>query len=309
MFLLTSQYLQLCLPSKYLRTLAELNQYKGRHENLQSHSVDLLAGIATSSWNRATSALNKRSSNGLGFDYVSALERIYNEADSKCLQTMHKLLNKEGGSWRQVKLRNPKPYHFNYLSPGQIPGTTIQLLAVQNQALEKKEEALIIAPLLLADLLRTAPFLDGNRRVALLQFRQFLDQAGHHVLRYIDIESELIATENQFYTTLNALLSKQADTDEALFKWLSYWWVLLKRAYQRFEKQLNNSPIRPGRGSKTQLIEHFALRQQQAFQLNEVCKALPTISIDMIKAVLRDMRDRDLITTHGHGRGASWQKR
>lgn len=307
MKLLSLSYSEYSLPLNGLQPLAELNRLKGVYSNLSPYSQDLLAGMNQSSWQRAEQMLEKQGHQGPNFDYAKALNSL---PQTRCesLQTLHHLLNKHGGDYRLVKLRPHQHLHFGHCLPSDLI-ENIQTLETSLQAIKNKgEEMLVYAPLLVADVLHIAPFIDGNRRVALLLLRQLLEEAGHKVLRYVDIESELIATEKQLYHLLNKLFENTESDEEAIQKWLRYWWVLLQRVYQRFERQLQQTNIAPGRGSKTQLIENFVRSQQQPFQLKDVCTALPTISPDMVRTVLRDLRDRQFITTSGRGRGATWSR-
>jgi len=307
MKLLSPSYNEYTLPLNGLRPLAELNRLKGVYSDLSPYSQDLLAGMNQSSWQRAEQMLEKQDSQGPTFHYAKALSALPH-AESKSLQTLHHQLNDHGGDYRLVKLRPHQHLHFAHCLPSDLVAN-MQILETGLQTAQKNgEETLVYTPLLVADVLHVAPFIDGNRRVALLLLRQLLEEAGHNVLRYVDIESELIATEKQLYHLLNKLFENNGSDEEAIQKWLRYWWVLLQRVYQRFERQLQQTNIAPGRGSKTQLIENFVRNQQQPFQLKDISTALPTISPDMVRTVLRDLRDRQLVTTSGRGRGATWSR-
>lgn len=307
MKLLSLSYGKYSLPLNGLRPLAELNRLKGVYSSLNPYSQDLLAGMNQSSWQRAEQMLEKQDQQGPSFDYAKALSALP-QSGCESLQTLHSLLNKHGGDYRLVKLRPHQHLHFGHCLPSDLAENMQKLENGLQTVQQKGEEMLVYAPLLVADVLHVAPFIDGNRRVALLLLRQLLEEAGHTVLRYVDIESELIATEKQLYHLLNKLFENTDCDEEAIQKWLRYWWVLLQRVYQRFERQLQQTNIAPGRGSKTQLIENFVRNQQQPFQLKDVSTALPTISPDMVRTVLRDLRDRQLVTTSGRGRGATWSR-
>ena len=151
------------------------------------------------------------------------------------------------------------------------------------------------------ELMNIFPFFDGNRRLALLLARQLLQTHGYSIVNYIDLESEVVATERAFYRSLNH------STSDKPMPWLSYWWVLIRRLYQRFNRQIQHANISPGRGSKTALIERFVKQQQQPFRYGDVCKAFPTISSDHIRMILRSLKEQKIIITEGKGRGAVWK--
>ena len=45
------------------------------------------------------------------------------------------------------------------------------------------------------------------------------------------------------------------------------------------------------------------------FAISEIEEELPTVSRDMIRLVLRQLRDENVIESVGKGRGARWRKR
>ena len=160
-------------------------------------------------------------------------------------------------------------------------------------------EPLIAIPLFCLDFMRIFPFLDGNRRTALLLARYLLARHGHPVVSYVDLESEFHSTEKAFYQSLN-------QSNQPPIKWLAFWWVVLMRVYQRFNRQTQQAGISPGRGAKTALIEHFIAQQKQPFLLSAISTAFPTIGPDMIRVVLRKLRDEGRVQASGRGRGTTW---
>lgn len=125
-------------------------------------------------------------------------------------------------------------------------------------------------------------------------------------MRYTDIESEVAATTEALYQSLfQSTFAEKAS----ITHWLSYWWSLLLKVYQRFDDEILTADIRPGRGAKTELINKFVSEQQQHFSSADVSKSFPTISSDMIRTALRSLRDQGVIEAQGHGRGAVWRKR
>jgi hypothetical protein len=297
-----NQLKQLALPLPLAQLLAELRYQQALTYGFKDVSTDLLSGMAIKSEQAAIVAINKEKSSPFNYQAGLALQANTSSLSTGSICSIHQALNSRGGRWRAVK-----PISTQYPSQTKIADideAMNQLVRYYAIAQEASIEPLVIVPLLLRDFFTIFPFIDGNRRVALLLARQLLIQAGHPVVQYIDIESEVAATDKAFYRSLLHATQQPAN----LQGWLMYWWVLMGRVYQRFSKQLSLSAITAGRGSKTALIEHFVTQQQSRFFFQDVCQAFPTISKDMVRVVLRQLRDSNKIHATGFGRGAFWEK-
>ncbi len=299
---------QLQFPLSISQQLADLRYRQGLNTARQTLSSDLLAGMAVKSQLRAANVMAAEGPSP-AFDYQSALNYLSTSATEplscELIKTLHRQLNEQGGRWRSVKLNisrrdQPEEHILAPSSQDTIDEAMTLLVSEFNQASHNGVEPLIAIPLLIMELMNTFPFFDGNRRLSLLLVRHLLHAQGYEIVRYIDLESEFVATEKAFYRSLNQ------STAGNPIPWLSYWWVLIRRLYQRFDRQIQHANITPGRGSKTALIERFVKQQQQPFRYGDVCKAFPTISKDHIRMILRSLKTQQVIMTKGKGRGAVW---
>lgn len=301
----TAQSLQLPVP--LAQQLARLAHQQGLVGELDRYSPDLLAGMRVKS-QQAAAAHNDDPRHG--FNYGRALHHLAKLSPNQALDAanvcdLHRQLNLQGGQWRHVKRKITRPSG----NPEQTATTTRAIEPALNDLLAKLDESLstgldplIAIPLFSLDLMRIFPFLDGNRRVSLLLTRYLLSRHGHPVMAFVDLESEVAAAEKSFYQSLDH--SSQAD--QPPLKWLAFWWVVLMRVYQRFTRQIQQAAISPGRGAKTALVEHFIEQQKGPFLFTDISAALPTIGTDMIRVVLRKLRDQGIIKASGRGRGTTW---
>ena len=78
------------------------------------------------------------------------------------------------------------------------------------------------------------------------------------------------------------------------------------RAYKEFEERVGT--IEGGKGSKTELVRNTVHRKQRPFAISEIEAECPGVSRDMIRIVLRQMRDEGLLELLGRGRGAKWSR-
>ena len=88
--------------------------------------------------------------------------------------------------------------------------------------------------------------------------------------------------------------------------WLGYFWGMLLRAYGEFEERVGT--LAKGRGSKTEQVRRAVERRAAPFAISDIEKECPGVSRDMIRVVLRQLRDEGVIVSRGRGRGAKWVK-
>ena len=60
--------------------------------------------------------------------------------------------------------------------------------------------------------------------------------------------------------------------------------------------------------SKTDLIKSIIQKRISPFTLNEILKECPGVSRDMVRYIVRKLRDEKIIRKIGKGRGIKWVK-
>ena len=80
-------------------------------------------------------------------------------------------------------------------------------------------------------------------------------------------------------------------------------WGVLIRAYDEFEDRVATL-----RGSKTDQIRAAVARRVGAFGIPDIEHDAPGVSRDMVRHVLRQMREEGMVRVEGTGRGARWLK-
>ena len=171
---------------------------------------------------------------------------------------------------------------------------------------EHKYDALIVVPLTILDFLCIHPFSDGNGRISRLLTLMLLYQFDYQVGHYISLERIFEDSKESYYETLE-ISSKDWHLGQHNIKpWLNYFWGALIRAYREFEERVGIITI--GKGSKTELIRSSINRKMSPFSIGDIESDCPGVSRDMIRQVLRKMRDEGLIIASNSGRGATWKK-
>jgi Fic family protein len=227
-------------------------------------------------------------------------------------QLVYGYLAQPGGKWKSTdneiierKATGEVRVRFKPTPAFQTPQAVTDLTQNYHEALDQGgTDPLILIPAAILDFLSIHPFSDGNGRVARLLTLMLLYHFDYQVGRYISLERVFEETKEEYYRTLEASSQGWHNGKNDLMPWLNYFWIALLKAYSEFEKRVGS--VKSGRGSKTDQIRHAVGRQIVAFAISDIEKECPWISRDMIRLILREMRDEGLIQAQGKGRGARW---
>lgn len=227
---------------------------------------------------------------------------------------MYRYMPNPGGRWKQtdndiierhpdgsqrVRFR-PTPAHLT-------PEAVESLGRNYREAVDRSiQDPLVILPLAILDFLCIHPFPDGNGRMARLLTLMLLYQFGYEVGRFISLERVIEDSKESYYETLEKSSQGWHEGRHDIKPWLDYFWGILLRAYREFEERIG--AVHYSRGSKTEQIREAVLSRNQAFSISELEAACPGISRDMVRLVLRQMKDEGLIMPTGKGRAAKWQR-
>lgn len=226
---------------------------------------------------------------------------------------VHRYMPDTGGRWKmtdnQIVERNPdgtiKRVRFNCVSAVATPQFVDDLAAHYRTAVDElRKEPLVVLPLTILDFLCIHPFRDGNGRVARLLTLMLLYQFDYQVGRYISLERIFEESKETYYETLEESSKNWHEGKHDVFPWMTYFWGTLLRAYKEFEERVGT--ISKGKGSKTEQIKMSVNRKIGPFAISDIEADCPAVSRDMIRNVLRQLRDEGVIIPQGRGRGAKW---
>ena len=171
---------------------------------------------------------------------------------------------------------------------------------------QKLYEPLLVIPLAILDFLCIHPFSDGNGRAARLFTLLLLYQSGYQVGRYISLERVFEESKETYYETLEVSSKGWHENEADVFPWLNYFWGTLLRAYKELEDRVGK--IKKGRGHKTEQIKYAISQKVAAFTISDLERDCPGVSREMLRKVLRKLRDQGKLSSIGTGRGAKWKK-
>jgi len=330
---------------KHIATLRAIGEFKGKQElySLKSpRALDDLKGLAaiesTISSNRIegviaepdrVEAIMLKSSKPRNRDeqeiagYRDALELIHESweglnFDIAIIKQLHEMIfqytPKNGGDWKArdnfIGEFHPdgslKKIIFTPVSAEGTPEAMALLVGRYNAAIEAGHDPLIIIPLTILDFLSIHPFDDGNGRIARLLTLLLLYHSGYNVGSYISLERIIEESKQTYYESLNASSQKWHEGNHDWIPWTTYFWGTIIRAYKKFEERVGKAAA--GSLSKTEQIELAVKRKVKPFAFSEIQNECPGVSKDMIRHVLRQLRDEGRLRSEGTGRGAKWFK-
>ena len=226
---------------------------------------------------------------------------------------IYRYLPSDGGRWKttdnQIVERNSdgsiRRVRFDPVSAFDTPGAMDRLVESYNQAMKPLSvEPLVVVPAVVFDFLCIHPFLDGNGRVARLITLMLLYHFDYQVGRFISLERIFEESKDTYYESLEKSSRNWHESRHDIKPWLRYFWGVTLRAYGEFEERVGT--ITKGRGSKTVHIQGVIDRKTGPFSISEIEAECSGISRDMIRVVLRKLRDEGILRLEGRGRGSRW---
>ncbi len=189
----------------------------------------------------------------------------------------------------------------------QTPAALDQLVAGYHDAVRQRAlHPLVAVPLAILDFLCIHPFDDGNGRVARLLTLLLLYQHSYEVGRYISLERVIEDSKTSYYETLQHSSQGWHEGAHDTKPWMQYFWGVLQRASLEFEERVG--ALGEGSGKKSARIRAAIDRRRGPFSSTDIERDCPGISHQMVRLVLRQLRDQNQLRVEGKGRGARWHK-
>jgi Fic family protein len=345
---LNSQYLQKQLVThNLLQTIRRIAEYKGKQDLYKEQSPQILETLRQASIIQSTESSNRlegitapperikalvakkatprnRSEQEIA-GYRDVLSTIHaNHADipftiGVVLQfhrDLYQFIPGQGGKWKSTENEiteiqpdgtrivrfHPVPAH---LTPGAMETLHYQFTELWQSG---EYEPLLLIPTYVLDFLCIHPFLDGNGRMARLLTLLLLYKAGYEVGRYISLEQMVEQTKEGYYDTLYVASQGWHEMQHAILPWWEYFLgVMLFGSYREFERRVGL--ITTGRGTKTAMISDAIGHFMGDFSIRDVQERCPNVGIDLIRRILRELRESGKLECLGRGPNAKWKNR
>jgi len=252
--------------------------------------------------------------------YRKALQLIHKDASRlvvspKTIQRLHSLCQDgagDAGQWKRVdneivELRPGEAprIRFHALEAKRAPAAMDELCAGYQHTLEQSHvHPLVVTAALVFDLTCIHPFRDGNGRVSRLLTLLALQHHGYEVGRFVSLERIVEESREDYYRSLFESSQGWHEGRHDLLPWLHLFLSTLRRAYRELEARAEE--FKKGASTKTALVEAAISAFPGSFTLRELRAACPTVSAEMVRKVLRDLRAAGRLDALGRGPGARW---
>jgi len=154
------------------------------------------------------------------------------------------------------------------------------------------------------DFLCIHPFRDGNGRMSRLLLLMDLYSFGFDAGRYVSIEKIIEDTKEQYYETLEMSSHGWHEGKHNPWIYINYILFAIKNLYKEFENKFN--ALTEPKGAKTQAIISAVETYEDSFTIREIELKCPTVSREMIRVVLKDLKGKGKIHCKGKGLAARW---
>ena len=255
--------------------------------------------------------------------YRNALKLIHEQAEKQSVSEdtilrLHKLA--KGDIWDAGKYKEKASdiiekypdgtscIRFKTVSPAKTPIYMTELIGLWNQCIENRwMHPLVAMTAFNLDFLCIHPFRDGNGRVSRLLLLLQCYHLGYEVGRYISIERIIEQSKDRYYETLEQSSFGWHEGKHDPWPYINYILYTLKTAYREFEERVGQ--LRSPKGAKTELITAAIEKTIGPFRIADILKECPSVSVDMIRQVLKKLRESGRVECLGRGQNAQWQRK
>lgn len=158
------------------------------------------------------------------------------------------------------------------------------------------------------DFLCIHPFRDGNGRTSRLLTILLLYQNGYYVGRYISLERIIEEHKEEYYSIQHKSSQKWHEKKHDPFIWMMFFVSTLRQAYNDLADKVQLAPDLSASGAKTDIIKNIILEQVSDFSLSDIEHLCPSISTQVIKKVLAQLKADGLVELEGRWKRFSLEK-
>jgi Fic family protein len=156
------------------------------------------------------------------------------------------------------------------------------------------------------DFLCIHPFRDGNGRVSRLLLLLLCYHLGLEVGRYVSLERLIEQNKERYYETLKLSSDGWHEGNHNPWHYVNFLLYTLLDAYKEFERRVGETAS--PRGEKSALIRSAIARRTGTFSVADLQRECPGVSVDMIRRVLKDLKEAGEVECTSRGRNAVWRK-
>jgi len=193
---------------------------------------------------------------------------------------------------------------FATTQPAFVDGEMFELMNWTNrQWNEKTIHPLIVLAVFIYEFLSIHPFQDGNGRLSRLLTTLCLLQQGYEFINYISFENHIEKNKKVYYEALMNGQRNRNTPEERIDKWMLFFLESLKILTGELEQKYIVFKQKGGyMNDRQKMLKEFIIANKTVKAV-DLSAAFPDISLNTLKKDLRYLRDEQLVTTVGKGKG------
>lgn len=255
--------------------------------------------------------------------YYEALEIIYDAYQDipltdNNIKSLHSTLLKHSdkdsrhkGNYKQLSNKVVANYPdgsqriiFNTTEPHLVQKEIEDLLLWTNDVLNTKQiHPLIVIGAFIYEFLSIHPFQDGNGRLSRLLTTLLLLRCDYPFVKYVSFENLIEQHKSDYYRVLIDGQQNRYAENERIGSWLLFFMESIETLTKRLEAKYSVYKSKGGYLNERQKMIVTFIREHQPVKVSDISKALSEISINTIKKDLLYMKNEQIISTIGTGKG------
>lgn len=167
-----------------------------------------------------------------------------------------------------------------------------------------RHHRVLLVGLFALDFLTIHPFVDGNGRLCRLLSTSLLSEAGYGVGRYVSLEGLVYERRDAYYDALAGSTTAWLDGVHDPWPWLRFFVEVVADAYENFARRASDH--RSGITKQLRVRNYVLNHADRSFEMADVRRAVPGVSDQTVRLVLRELKSEGLVYPIGVGRGTKW---
>ena len=222
----------------------------------------------------------------------------------------------EGGRWRPTNKdiverdKSGKRIGILYrtVPVSEVAAAMDKTIALYHEGITKGVEPLLMIAAATLDFMCVHPFSDGNGRIARLLMLLMLANNGYSTGQLVSIEKILAEDKEAYWQAWQSGVKGWHEGNHNPMPWIDFFLKTLIKASELMEQKVNDMHWQGVRAPKSQLIKTAIERVESTFSVADICIEIPTVSRELVKKVIQQLKAEGSLKAVGKGRGAQWQK-
>jgi Fic family protein len=193
---------------------------------------------------------------------------------------------------------------FNTAEPALVEGEMFALIEWTNLQWKRKTiHPLVVLAVFVYEFLSIHPFQDGNGRLSRLLTTLFLLRQGYGFMQYISFENHIEKNKKAYYDALMTAQRKRIRQNDIIDKWLVFFLESLKSLTEKLDQKYSVFKQKGGYlNDRQKKIKEFIVAQKTV-KVADLSAAFLDISPNTLKKDVQYLRDEQIVSTVGQGKG------